>query len=187
MNNKIPETIILFILSVLLTDCAALNRTLEKQRERREKKIEEGYEAMKELAFSGLYYFEATRAYGAGYASVDLTGGMYYLTVNYYDVQAYLPFFGVQYMADMQIGSGISIDGKLEDIMIEESDSRRRVLVRFSVKSGSDNFIINLDIGPSAEANLTVSSTKRSTITYMGKVSPIEPEEEEEKKLHSHL
>jgi len=112
---------------------------------------------------------------------------MYYLTVNYYDVQAYLPFFGVQYMADMQIGSGISIDGKLEDIMIEESDSRRRVLVRFSVKSGSDNFIINLDIGPSAEANLTVSSTKRSTITYMGKVSPIEPEEEEEKKLHSHL
>lgn len=182
MKNKIPETVLLLIISVLLTDCAALHSTMDKHRERRQKKIEEGYEAMKELAFSGSYQFEATRAYGAGFASVDLVGDNYYLIVNYYDVYAYLPFFGVQYMADTQRGSGIIIDGKLKDIMIEESDSRHRVIVRFSVNSGSDNLLINLDIGPGGEANLTVSSWRRSSITYMGKVIPIEPDEEEEKK-----
>ncbi len=181
MKSKIPEIVILFIIPVLLTDCTTLSRSMDNYRERREKKIEEGYEAIKQLAFSGLYQFEATRAYATGYASVDLAGGIYYLIVNYYEVQAYLPFYGVQYMADMQRGSGISIDGKLEDIMIEESDSRHRVLVRFSVDSDSDKYLINLDIGPSGEANLTISSSKRSTITYMGKVTPIEPEEEEEK------
>ena len=181
MKNKIPEIVILFIIPVLLTDCTALSRSMDKYRERREKKIEEGYEAMKKMAFTGLYQFEATRAYAAGYSSMNLSGGIYYLIVNYYEVQAHLPFYGVQYMADMQRGSGISIDGKLKDIMIEESDSRHRVLVRFSVDSDSDKYLINLDIGPSGEANLTISSSKRSTITYMGKVTPIEPEEEEEK------
>ncbi len=184
MKTKVPEIAILLIISVLLIDCSALNRTMDKHRERREKEVEEGYEAMKELAFSGLYQFEATRAYGAAFASVDLRGGIYYLIVNYYEVYAYLPFYGVQHMADSQRESSISIEGELEDIMIEESDSRHRVLVRFSVKGDSDTYIINLDIGPNADANLTVSSTRRSTITYLGKVTPFEPEEEEEKKLH---
>ena len=181
MKGKIHGIVIMFILTVLLAGCAGLAGKMSEHREKREKKIEEGYEAMKKMAFTGLYQFEATRAYAAGYSSMNLSGGIYYLTVNYYDVKAYLPFFGVQYMADTQIGSGISIDGKLEDIMIEESDSRHRVLVRFSVDSDSDKYLINLDIGPSGEANLTISSSKRSTITYMGKVTPIEPEEEEEK------
>ncbi|MBN1386988.1 MAG: DUF4251 domain-containing protein [Bacteroidales bacterium] len=182
MKGKLTGLVFILIIPVLLTDCAALTSGMDKYREKREKKIKEGYEAMKEMAFSGLYKFSAKRAYGSGYPSIDIAGGRYYLIVHYYDVVADLPFYGIQHMADTERGSGISIDGKLEDIMIEESDSRNRVLVRFSVESNSERYLINLDISPGGEANLTISSLKRSTIIFIGDVTPIEPEKEEDRK-----
>lgn len=177
MKGKSQEIFILLFV-FLLTGCAALNRKMDDIREKREKEIQEGYESIKQMVFSGLYQFTATRAHAVGQYSRDLSGVGYYLAVNYYDVKADLPFFGQQYMADNQRGSGILIEGKMENIMIEESDSRHRVLIRFNVDSRSDNYLINLDIGPSGEANLTISSSRRSTITFRGEVTPIEPEEE---------
>ncbi len=152
---------------------------MEELRKKREQKIEEGYKDMREIAFSGLYEFTATHVYpGGGFPSRDITGNRYYLSVNEYDVKADLPFFGTQYMPDKPGRSGVSFEGEMKNLMIEESDNRHRVLVRFSVDDESDNYLITMDIGPSGDANLTISSSKRSTITYVGKITPIIPDEE---------
>jgi hypothetical protein len=182
MKGKITVIVFILLIPVLLTGCGALSRKMDEHHEKREEKIDEGYEAIREMVFSGLYQFKAKRAYGAAFPSVDIAGGQYYLQVHYYDVVADLPFYGTRHLADIQGKSGIIIDNKLEEIMIEESDSRKRVLIRFSVEGDSEKFLINLDIGPGGEATLTVSSLRRSTISYIGKVTPTEPEEEEEKK-----
>lgn len=182
MKVKIHGILIMIIMMILLSACAGLVENIKKRKQEREKEIVQGYEAMKELAFSGSYQFTATHVYpGGGYRSVNVAGQNYYLTVHYYDVKAYLPFYGQQYMVGTRRETGIQIDSKLDKIMIEESDSRNRVLVRFTVPEKADNYLINLDIGPSGNANLTISCSRKSTISYTGKVTPLEIEEEEEK------
>lgn len=181
MKRNIFKITILVIIPLLLWQCAPLSRKVEERRDRREKEIQEGYAGIKEMVHSGLYEFTATRAYPAGYSSVDISGTNNYLTVRYYDVQAFMPFFGVRHMADPQRQSGISINDRMEDLMIEESDGRHRVMVNFTAMGESDKYRITLDIGPDSYARLTVVSSKTSTISYHGRVSPVEPEEEEDK------
>lgn len=171
--------ILMCMIPVIMSACTSLEAKIEEIRKKREQKIEEGYEKMKEMAFSGLYEFMATHIYpGGGLPSRNITGNRYYLIVDAYDVKADLPFIGTQYMPDRSGRSGVNFEGQMKDLMIEESDSRHRVLVRFSVDDESDNYLITLDISPGGDANLTISSSKRSTITYVGKVTPITPDEE---------
>ncbi|MBS0011776.1 MAG: DUF4251 domain-containing protein [Bacteroidales bacterium] len=180
MKKGINAILISLLAVTLCTGCAGLNKRIDERRTERKKEIEEGYEAAREAAFGGHYRFLATRVYpGSGYPSRDIGGGSYFLSVDAYDVKAVLPFYGTQYMADRPASPGIRIDGKMENIMIEESDRRHRVLIRFSVRSGNDNYLVYLDIGPDFNANLSISSSKRSTITYSGKVIATEEEEEE--------
>ena len=181
MKTNISKITLLALIPLLLCQCAPLSRKVEERRDRREKEIKEGYAAIKEMVHSGLYEFTATRAYPAGYSSVDISGSNNYLTVRYYDVKGFMPFFGVRHMADAQRQSGIRIDTKMEELMIEESDGRHRVLVSFTARGESDTYRMTLDIGPDGHARLTVASSKTSTISYHGRVSPIEPEEEEDK------
>ncbi len=180
MKTNTFKITVLVIIPLLLCQCAPLSRKVEDRRDRREKEIKEGYAAIKEMVHSGLYEFTATRAYPAGYSSVDISGSGNYLSVRYYDVKAFMPFFGVRYMTDATRESGIRVDTKLEDLMIEESDSRHRVLVVFTARGESDKYRITLDIGPDGYARLTVASSKTSTISYHGRVSPIEPEKKED-------
>ncbi|MCF8221510.1 MAG: DUF4251 domain-containing protein [Bacteroidales bacterium] len=180
MNSRYLKILIILLLLFYFYGCASIARKIDERREIREKRIAKGYENMKKLAHSGLYEFKADRAYSSNYSSMDITGSYYYLIINYYDVEAFLPYYGTRYMADPHNTGGIRINGKLEKLMIEESDSRHRVRVKFSVSSNSETFLINLDIGPSGEAMLTISSSKRSSITYMGTVSETETETEEE-------
>lgn len=181
MKTNIFKITMLAVMALLLCQCASLSRKIEERRDRREKEIQQGYTAVKEMVHAGLYEFIATRAYPAGYSSVDISGSSNHLTVRYYQVKAFLPFFGVRHMADAKGQPGIRIDTRMEDLMIEESDSRNRVMVNFTARGGSDKYRIILDIGPDGNARLTVTSTKTSTISYHGRVYPLEPEEEEER------
>ncbi len=180
MKTNIFKITMLALIPLLLYQCAPLSRKVEERRDRREKEIIEGYADIREMVHSGLYEFTATRAYPAGNSSMDISGTSNYLSVRYYDVKAFMPFFGFSYMADPKEQSGIRIDTKMEDLMIEESDRRHRVMVGFSARGESDKYRIALDIGPDGYARLTVSSSKKSTISYHGRVSPLEPEKEED-------
>ena len=169
---------------VILSGCALIESNSEEKRKEREKKLVEGYENIKKIVFSGNYIFEATHMYpGGGLPAKHLSGGNYYLEVDIYDVTSVLPFYGTSYLSGSPGESGIRIDGKMEDLMIEESDSRKRVLVKFSVKDDSDDYLILLSISPNGDANLTISSAKRSSISYNGNITQadISEEEEEEK------
>ncbi|HCC70311.1 MAG TPA: hypothetical protein DEQ09_04055 [Bacteroidales bacterium] len=159
--------IVILIIHFLLGGCAAIAEKMDERREKREKEIEEGYEAVKKMVFSGLYTF---------------TSNSNYLSVNYYDVEVFFPHFGAGDIKNLPGRSHLRINSKLENLMIEESDIRHRVLVRFTVDTKTDKYMINIDIAPNFDANLNISSSKISTITYMGKIRPIENEKEEAEK-----
>lgn len=167
---------------IILSGCALVESGSEEKRKEREQKLVEGYENMKKIVFSGNYIFEATHMYpGGGHPAKHLSGGNYYLEVDIYDVTSVLPFYGTRYLSGSPGESGIRIDGEMEDLMIEESDSRKRVLVKFSVQDDSDDYLISLSITPNGDANLTISSAKRSSISYNGKISQPDLSEEEKK------
>jgi len=167
---------------VILSACALLGPGSEEEAKEREQKIVEGYENIKKIIFSGKYVFEATHMYpGGGYPAKNISGSNYYMEVDVYDVTSILPFYGERYMSAFPTESGIRIDGKLEDLMIEESDRRKKVLVKFSVEDDSDDYLISLNITSNGDANLTISSAKKSSITYNGKITRLEPSEKEDK------
>lgn len=175
MKRNIYKITVPVILALLLCQCSPLSKRAEERRERREKEIREGYAGIKEMVHSGLYEFIAKHAYPMAYSPVDITSSIYYLRVRYYDVKAYLPFFGRRHTANIGRHSGIKIDAKLQDLMIEERDGHHRVLVTFNVPGEADKYRITMDIGPEGDTRLTVVSSKTSTISFYGKVSPIEP------------
>ncbi len=181
---KRTRSIILIVcaMPLILSACALIESRSEEKRKEREQKLVEGYENMKKIVFSGNYIFEATHMYpGGGHPAKNLSGGAYYLEVDVYDVTSVLPFYGTQYISGIPGESGIRIDGQMENLMIEESDSRKRVLVKFSVKDDSDDYLISLSISPNGDANLTISSAKRSSISYNGNITQPDISEEEEK------
>lgn len=181
---KRNSNIILLVcaIPIILSGCALIESRSEEKRKEREQKLVEGYENIKKIIFSGKYIFEATHMYPAGgYPAKSISGSNYYLEVDIYDVTSVLPFYGTRYLSAIPPESGIRIDGELEDLMIEESDSRKKVLVKFSVKDDSDEYLISLSITSNGDANLTISSAKRSSISYNGKIVQPDPTKEGEK------
>lgn len=182
MKRNSNIIILVCAIPIILSGCALIEARSEEKRKEREQKLVEGYENIKKIVFSGKYIFDATHMYpGGGYPAKNISGSNYYLEVDVYDVTSVLPFYGTRYLSAIPPESGIRIDGKLEDLMIEESDSRKKVLVKFSVRDDSDDYLISLSITSNGDANLTISSAKRSSISYNGKIIQPEPPEEEEK------
>jgi len=180
MKAKLFRIFILAMTVLIACRCASYYRKLDERREKKEIKMAEGYDEMKRLVHEGRYIFTATRVHPLSFSPVNVRGLGYFLSVNYYDVEARLPFYGRMHSYNPQDPTGIRIDGKLEDIMIEESDFNHRVQVKFSIKTKGEKFRISMDILPEGSARLTVSSVKRSSILYYGSVSVPEEEEEEE-------
>jgi len=181
MKNRFNIAVLL-IFVMFICGCASVRENAKDRRERREEKIEKGFEEVKKTVFAGLYIFKARRVNpGAGFSPRDLTGYNSYLAVEYYDVESYLPFFGTVHIAELPNRPGINIEGKLENLVIEEKNYRHRVVVKFDVDTSDDKYQVTIDIAPNFDASLTISSSKRSTITYTGKLYQLEIDDEEEK------
>ena len=180
MKASLFRILILAMIALIACRCASYYRKLDERREKKEMAMAEGYGEMKKLVHEGRYIFTATRVHPLSFPPVNVRGLNYFLSVNFYDVEARLPYYGRMHSYDPRYPTGIRIKGKLEDIMIEESDFNRRVKVSFSVRTKGEKFRISMDVLPEGSARLTVSSAKRSSIVYYGNVSVAEEEEEEE-------
>lgn len=179
MEKKLKLIIIPVIVIVLFPGNILCQKpTRYDKKKKKEEERDRGYEEMKKLAHTGLYYFTGHRAHPLGDSPVDLTTQYNYLRVKHYDVEAYLPFFGRSYKAPDNGRPGIDISGKLKNIVITERDSKRRVIIEFEIREASENFDILIEIEPGGTARLSLNSGRRSSIRYDGIIEAFEPDEE---------
>lgn len=77
-----------------------------------------------------------------------------------------LPFFGKAYQIGYGDRSGISFDGPIEKMKIEKK--KKRVEVRFDVKSGAENYRLFIQFYPGGNASIRLTSNQREGSSYEG-------------------
>ncbi len=89
-----------------------------------------------------------------------------------------LPFFGRAYNLPYGDGGGIKFNSKMIDQSMKTIDKKKKgkiIFYRFSVPGeGIDMFRISMEIGASGACTVNVNSNNRASISYSGKIIPIE-------------
>ncbi len=138
-------------------------------------KKEAQYAEIKELIASGEFVFVADRAIPRGGSSISLVTNPNYLKVVNDSTTAYMPFFGERFAGGGFGEPGaIAFETKIEDQMVKYDDKKDKITIKFSAKNNYDRFGLVLEIGRSGWANLLIRSIDRSTISYYGRVMPLE-------------
>ena len=168
--------IILSLLVVLLipTDlCAQEKRKREKKDQKEPNEL--SYEEVKKMIHRGLYVFTAIDISLPGAPIISLTPYYNEVSVKYYDVYAYLPsIFRINQTYSL-VSNEIEVEGKLDQLVIEEKESRKIVRVKFRVlDKGSYRFQFIIREG--GYTDLILTTPRGSLVTYSGKTEPLEPE-----------
>ncbi|HUS87153.1 MAG TPA: DUF4251 domain-containing protein [Bacteroidales bacterium] len=172
---RLSLIIILSLLVVFLIP-AELSAQEKRKRDKREQKepVKLNYEEIKKMVHLGLYIFTAKEIKPVGRSRISLISNYYEVSVEYYDVYAYLPSF--RRYQPYSIGSNdIEVEGKLDQLFIEEKDSRKIVRVKFRVLD-QGAYIFNFTIFENGYTELTLTTPRGSLVTYSGKTEPLEPE-----------
>lgn len=123
--------------------------------------------------------------------SLTSSSGFHRNLTSYYELRvegdsasASLPFFGRAYSGAYAGDGGISFDNVMEEYSVELKEKKKEknnvTYIKFSVRGENDNFNCTLSTTSSGTASLTINSTNRQTISYMGTVREIEAESSEE-------
>jgi len=171
MNRKL---IFLFIISTLIT-VAGFSQEKSKKELKAEKKIEE-QRRVEALINSNNFVFEARTALPTGMRPIDLSTRSNYVTFEPEMIDSYMPFFGKAYSgAGFGNDNGLEFKGKPEEFTLEKG--KKNYQINTLVKGESDSYRISLSVSFSGYASLSISSNKRSTISYQGEISEIKKEE----------
>jgi hypothetical protein len=118
------------------------------------------------------FIFVARIAIPSGMQSVNLPSGQNYVKFEPELIDSNLPFFGT---ANFGVGYGtdpaLHFKGKPDVFTIIKQE--KNYLVNVVFKGESDIFKLSITIGFEGNASLTITSNKRSTISYQGEISPI--------------
>lgn len=99
-----------------------------------------------------------------------------YVIINDTIAEGFLPYFGSGYSFPQVGAKGIVFANKMLDktVRIKGKKGKRTIAYEFMVVGLLDSYRINLDIQYDGTCYLFVNSTKRSPITYQGKLYPIQ-------------
>ena len=128
-----------------------------------------------DLMNSKSFLFVGNTAYSEGGKSVTITSGPNTVSFSPDLVKSNLPFFGTAKTASAGYGgqSGYTFEGKPDEYTVDST--KKGYKVKAVVKSGNDNFTMNLTVSPEGGANLSVYSISRSSMRYNGEI--LKPEE----------
>lgn len=113
---------------------------------------------------------------GMGGGVIQLSGAQYQFTIAKDSVEAYLPYFGRAYTANMNPNeSGIKFKSK-DFTYKSEKKKKGDWIITITPKDARDVQTLTLNVGVNGYAMLSVNSNNRQNITYNGYIS--EPKEE---------
>ncbi len=151
------------------------------QRKNKKKCRQEQFAEIQNLVTRKQFIFVANRAFPQGGHSIDLTSNYGFVAVKGKESTGDLPFFGRAYSAPYGGGGGIEFEKtEIRKEKLNINKGTRKISYCFEARGIDDTYSIKMDIECNGNASLSVSCNKRSTISYMGKVSEIEEDEENE-------
>ncbi len=168
------------VLTIILAFIVIAGFAQEKSKKqiKEEKKIEK-QKQIDSLVNAKTFDFVGRRAMPTGYKSVDLTTNTNFVKYQPDLIDSYMPFYGRAY-SGVGYGSdeGLKFTGKPEDFTVTKG--KKNYDVSATVKGESDTFRLSLSVSFEGSATLTITSNKRSAISYSGEIRA--PEIKEEKK-----
>lgn len=97
----------------------------------------------------------------------------YELTIKNDSVFAYLPYFGRSFSADLTSDGGIDLECLMQNFKIKET--KRRYEISFEAEDGKrKNYDINLSIGKSGFADLSIRPENKTVINYDGEIKKLD-------------
>lgn len=124
------------------------------------------------LVASKEYEFVADMAYPQGTRSISLTTNPNFLRFQKDTIHSEMPFFGRAFNIGYGGDGGLSFKGPIKDYSIKKG--KKNYTIKASVKGNTDTYDIFLTIYFEGSANLSISSTNRSSISYRGVVDKLE-------------
>jgi hypothetical protein len=151
----------------------------DKKAEKAEKRLELQKE-IEGLIDSKQFLFIATRALPMWGTSINLIPNSNYLKFDPVFIESYMPFFGNAYSTDYNVDPGVKFQGKPDEFEIKKLKKDKGYDIRVKVSLPSDTFDIYLHVSLEGSANLTISSYRRSSISYFGSISgTVQPAQKE--------
>ena len=163
--------LLFIIVAFVLTGCSASSSSTssDDKSSKEEKKLAE-YENTVALVEAGNYEYTLRAASPMGGKTVQITS-TYTLEAKDGVYKAYLPYYGRAYSASYGGDGGIDFDGEPADLTLVKDSDKRTITVAFTVKNENELYECTLVVGSSANGTLTITSSKRQTISYYGVVS----------------
>jgi hypothetical protein len=165
MKNILKSTVLLSLLIISFSSLAQKKSKEEKQAL---------YEQAVAIIEAGNYKFIADWAYTQKGRQVNLMANTNYLTINGEQAKAELPYFGVVTGAAAGLGgsnTGLEFEAPITDLNIDKKDKKRRLVIKFRVRMGSEVLDCTLTVNGPEAANLVITSSARQLIRYAGKLS----------------
>jgi len=162
-----------FILCLVLCSQLQSQSKAGKKADRIEKANLE-YASTKGLINSGTFLFIADRAIPMGGGRVSLV--TIFNQIKFVDGVAdiVLPYFGTVWGGGgYNHQPGIKFEGVVENYSIDYEDQKRKVQIKFDLKSGTETHNVVLTIRRRGYTSAHVKSSGRSSITYDGYLNPL--------------
>lgn len=159
MNKKAS---LLFVLSLLciFTACKSTNAGDDL----------EGFNAIKEIVNNRNFEVSFRWAQPQKGGMIDLTSNPNEFSMNEDQADIYLPYFGVRHRggAYNQNKGGISYQGNISNLQINEDVGRRNIVLSFEAKEDTEQLFFILTIFENGNTQVSVSSSDRDSILYQG-------------------
>jgi hypothetical protein len=150
--------------AIVLSGCSASSSTAKKE------KNAAAFEQTAAMIETGSYQFAVRSATPSGGKTIQITS-LYTLRVKEGNYEAHLPYFGRAYSGGYGESQSVEFNGEPEDLEIARKENKNNISVSFTIKSGADQYTVNLEVGASAYGNLTISNPRKQPISYYGLAS----------------
>ncbi len=172
MKSK-TEIIAIITFALVLSACSASSSTTKNdKKEAKKEKVSANFERTAALIESGSYQFAVRSATPSGGKTIQITS-LYTLTAKEGNYEAHLPYFGRAYSGAYGDGGSVEFNGEPENLEITRKDDKNNIAVKFTIKSGSDQYTVNLEVGASGYGQLVISNPKKQPISYYGFASAL--------------
>jgi len=169
------------LITLFLFSCIYINATAQdSKKDARELKREEQYQDLLKLINSQQYAFRGNKANPQKGPQVDLTTRDNFLRIDKERAIADIPYFGRVFSAGYSSGGGVVFDGPMETYDVSKNDKKRRLSIKFKVKGKDDTYNCTLTVSGKDNASLSVTSNKRQSISYTGRIFELEEENSKE-------
>ncbi len=150
--------------SIVLSGCSASSSTAKKEKNAAD------FEQTASLIESGNYLFTVRSASPSGGKTIQITSE-YTLKASDGNFEAHLPYFGRAYSGGYGESQSVEFNGEPAYLEIARKENKNNISVSFTIKSGADQYTVNLVVGASGYGNLTISNPRKQPITYYGLTS----------------